>query len=547
MRLKKISFLFCFLLITSFVFAKDFYVKSGAKRGKGTQKRPYKGIYKALRKASSGDVIHVASGRYHGKLKAGYLIIKGRGITLLGGYSDDFSERNPWKYRTIIEASPKTKARTFDMGLIKVEKDHTGTIIDGFILDAGTRNKYNRDGSLDVEHSRKNPVVSFSSPDCHIRNCVIMNTAFIGSRVTGKNSSIVNSLFVNNNQYALDIYGTKQDSDFTVKNCTFVKTWKFYSGDAINIGSNCSIKMEKNIFAFNGEHGVASKRNSSGHQMLENVFYKNANGLYIFFNAENKGTLVISDADDLEDANLAEASDNFVADPEFKLVKAEKKKEPKKETPKKKASDDPFASEEKKDDPFASSEEKKDDPFGGKKSNKPKNKSAFAPRMSIDEALSYLHVGNSEVKEIGAQLTGPFPTPKSKKKSVPKLNYTKIEFNELFKAGNAYKGKAVKFKAALIDLMRYVPNYVRVKDISPKTNTFLRLRHPKKMRTGRDVIGGYVAKGSSAELQLKKAGAVGRWRKPGRRNVFWVSGVVFPLKKMHKNGIGIIVYEVSKR
>ena len=97
--------LFLFLLIFFFAVAgtaqaQDWYVKAGAKKGKGTKEKPYKGIYKALKKAVKGDVIHVANGDYSGKLKSGFIIIRTKGLTLLGGYNDDFSQRNPFQYPT---------------------------------------------------------------------------------------------------------------------------------------------------------------------------------------------------------------------------------------------------------------------------------------------------------------------------------------------------------------------------------------------------------------------------------------------------------------
>ena len=49
--------LMSFLLISVTAQAQDWYVKAGAKKGKGTQELPYKGVYKALNKALKGDVI----------------------------------------------------------------------------------------------------------------------------------------------------------------------------------------------------------------------------------------------------------------------------------------------------------------------------------------------------------------------------------------------------------------------------------------------------------------------------------------------------------
>lgn len=357
--MRKLFYFILIVFVANLTYARDFYVKSGARRGKGTLKRPYKGIYKALKKAVKGDVIHVAQGFYYGKLRAGYIIVQGRGITLLGGYNDDFTKRNPWKYHTVITGHPKSKARTFDRGIVYFPDDHTNFIIDGFILDAHTRNKYKGDGSLDVSRSRTNPPISLTSPNCHIRNCMILNAAFSAIRVIGHKSSITNCIIVNNVYAGIDAYGSIDDTEILIKNNTIVRTWYRYKGVAINIGSKSKITMEKNIFAYNDTFAVANLRNTPGHVMNENVFFKNPKGHYIFFHEENKGTLVIDDLDDLEDSDLDKSEDNLEADPQYKFVlKEEVKKEVKKPVKKEKKSNDPFASDN-ENDPFASKEEEK--------------------------------------------------------------------------------------------------------------------------------------------------------------------------------------------
>ncbi len=80
-----IILLVSFFLISGTAEARDWYVKAAAKKGKGTKELPYKGIYKALKKPVKDDVIHVAQGDYSGQLKSGFIIIRTRKLTLLGG------------------------------------------------------------------------------------------------------------------------------------------------------------------------------------------------------------------------------------------------------------------------------------------------------------------------------------------------------------------------------------------------------------------------------------------------------------------------------
>ena len=96
--------------------ATDWYVSAnvGKKKNEGTTpEAPLKAIWNALEKAAPGDVIHVAQGNYHGKTSCGWLLIE-KPVSIIGGYSDDFKERDITKYPTMLKpttipprASPK--------------------------------------------------------------------------------------------------------------------------------------------------------------------------------------------------------------------------------------------------------------------------------------------------------------------------------------------------------------------------------------------------------------------------------------------------------
>ena len=77
-------------------------IEKGSARGAGTIEAPMKDIQKAIDSAADGDVIRIAQGNYLGTMERGWIQIKGKYISLEGGWNDDFTERNPVKYITRI-------------------------------------------------------------------------------------------------------------------------------------------------------------------------------------------------------------------------------------------------------------------------------------------------------------------------------------------------------------------------------------------------------------------------------------------------------------
>jgi hypothetical protein len=86
------------------VLGADFYVcqSAGKKKGPGTKEAPFRTIYDAVKNAQPGDAIHVAAGSYTGKMGASEIIIE-KPVTIIGGYSPGFTERNVTKYPTMIQ------------------------------------------------------------------------------------------------------------------------------------------------------------------------------------------------------------------------------------------------------------------------------------------------------------------------------------------------------------------------------------------------------------------------------------------------------------
>ena len=80
--------------------------------------------------------------------------------------------------------------------------------------------------------------------------------------------------------------------------------------------------MENNLLGYNEGYAVSNQLNyesSSIHALNNNAMFQNKAGNYVFFSAENATTLTIDDPDDFEDSDLAEAEDNVLTDPFFKV------------------------------------------------------------------------------------------------------------------------------------------------------------------------------------------------------------------------------------
>ncbi len=105
--------------------AREVYVDANAAGAqKGTKAAPYKSLKEALSRCGSGSTLRVAAGTYRGDLT-----IKGRQITMLGGFGAGFAGRDPAQNKTVLSGTGKDAVLT----LIDAGK----TTIDGFVIKGG--------------------------------------------------------------------------------------------------------------------------------------------------------------------------------------------------------------------------------------------------------------------------------------------------------------------------------------------------------------------------------------------------------------------------
>jgi len=365
------SILLLFLLIFSIsLFAKDIYVKVGSS-GDGIKSSPYGTVDDALRDAHSGDVIHVSRGTYFGAGGSGLFVIDKPSITLVGGYNDDFSKRDPFKNITRLmrgastdkrdcvdsprcgellkrQKIPVTKASYNPKGIIVGTGDSSNFIMDGFVIDGYTRHAYKKNNDLSL---KKGPIgtscVSFNRAGVKIRNSVVFNCAGPGislhasgtkldkkdKRESGDDWQEISNTFVFNTIRQnidfrvgnLDKKNAPKGGAAIIKNCTLAFNW-LKSGEDYNIlqGRQTRLTVKNNILAFAG-YGINNGfKTSRFGRYIDNIFYNHTSGHYRYMERSNS-TLILDDPSLLSGKKCKKkyncskkSKNNVVKDPKFK-------------------------------------------------------------------------------------------------------------------------------------------------------------------------------------------------------------------------------------
>lgn len=103
-----------------------------------------------LKTLGDNTTVHVAEGRYTGQGKTSVFDrISKRNIVLIGGYNESFTERNPFKYLTILGAPEGQDTNISTNTVLHIEPTEKGNeriVIDGFSIDRGECAHYVSDG-----------------------------------------------------------------------------------------------------------------------------------------------------------------------------------------------------------------------------------------------------------------------------------------------------------------------------------------------------------------------------------------------------------------
>ena len=239
---------------------KTWYVSqaTGSNRNDGSKGNPVKNIQKAIDMAATGDVINVAEGNYYGLLNSGNIKIN-KGVSIIGGWSADFSERDVLGHRTYIQPTATSNGSAQGQGTIQINVMQTGTLVelDGLIMDRGNSIAYNPRGEgkpEGVETAMMQPIGSSgvgapgvpeaqvyttetaivyintgSKCDVTIRNCAFLNGPNFGLLGSTFATKIIvdNCIFVNIRMAAVELRGASaaMNSKTYFTNNTVLFTW----------------------------------------------------------------------------------------------------------------------------------------------------------------------------------------------------------------------------------------------------------------------------------------------------------------------------------
>ena len=238
---------------------KTIYVSAttGSARADGlSPEKPLKDLQKAIDLAEENDQILVAEGNYLGNMDRGYIESgkfadathePGKFISIYGGYSTDFSERDVIRHITKIQ--PYNQKFTAPLMNINARRPYgykgpVGTVvIDGFTFDLGENNRYfvknvNEEATgtpnegvltgrfVEPDANPSLPLEGFSSGDeyalhmdvegnVRISNCVFVNCRDYGiSALMGKgHMEVCNNVFVSCRYAACQVKGNTRDAD----------------------------------------------------------------------------------------------------------------------------------------------------------------------------------------------------------------------------------------------------------------------------------------------------------------------------------------------
>ena len=327
--------LFSLVLGVGSAWAADIYVKAGAEGDGSSKDKPMPYLWKALDKAARGDVIHVAAGVYEGKGGCGSFLAKVPNLTIAGGYSPDFSERNPFKYFTILQRAKDYKGGATGLpdGIFEGASgaDHSGLIVDGLVLNSASRNSYTA-SKIQAKDSWNGCLLKVNAKDIKIRNCILLNPYGEGIYGTwaGQDNEIANCFVVNTFREGISMRSAQEGSKVTIHNCTITFCW-FQPGKGggigVFVGRLGQTIVQDCVIAFmqteGGEEGNAVN-NTFGNDntvLKGNVLFQCQGGYYKYMDADKKNLLVWK-ASELAELNkdaasymLSGAGDNGDADP----------------------------------------------------------------------------------------------------------------------------------------------------------------------------------------------------------------------------------------
>lgn len=319
---------------------KTIYVSpSGNNANEGIDKAfPMKELDKALAKAAAGDRINMSEGTYTGTFGVGYWEINVP-VQIYGGYSSDFSSRDPFKYVTVLQPPVDAFDKSANRNVLDMKKPLSGVIVDGLIFDGGQKSPYSNDpdpkksgrcegcetGMMLVGPGQKNPegVMLVLYGNNHVvRNCIFVNSSFGGVRAKigqagAGDIEIANNIFVGNRMFGIEGFGLKGqkpvEGQINIHHNTILFSWSRLKdlgdfGYGINVQNDSGFKIHENIIGLNISAGISSQRFNKDLYIDNNLFMGNKKKDFWYTPASSVN--IVIDATEFGDVEIPSAKGN---------------------------------------------------------------------------------------------------------------------------------------------------------------------------------------------------------------------------------------------
>ncbi len=333
-------------------FARDWYVSSKGTGKDGTKEKPSKdlGIISAL--LEPGDRVLIAAGSYTGRSESGADTVLVP-VEILGGYSDDFSKRDPWgAHQTVFTGSRASV--NFNTGTrlsISTAKYSSALkpiahkiVVDGILFDMGPRNTYTSEAEVLIK--RKGSGGTVPTPDSPalgittgqkseilVQNCIVTNAASSQGAFTlapGKAAKVVvkNNASINNTGFGFHLgrsFAGETAADFpeyTFENNLAVLIEKYdafsqtQGGSGVMLEAYTTVTMSGNVMAMNDFYGIDNARRAPKVVLKNNVFFGNLIADYLDFSTKLKAEVLADEAQTVGSAEGNSSKEAKLAVPE---------------------------------------------------------------------------------------------------------------------------------------------------------------------------------------------------------------------------------------
>ena len=299
--------------------ASDLYVSlsTGKKKNAGTKEAPLKNLWHALQKAEDGDVIHLAEGVYPGNAKCNWFLID-KAVSIIGGYSADFSVRAPLKHRTMFQPlNENNDKKGTGLGIFTIDftkrQSHPKGVemkFDGLIFDDGQAQSYHpvkgkpegvetgmwleppAKGNTPFASAKRYLVYSATANrvegDITFRNCLFLNAGNIAVNLNWYKGKVKmeNNVFCNNLMVGANVYSSNPQPgavEWEFEKNTVLFTWSRTSelsdmGFGIRTTDKIKSEIEDNVIGLSVLTGWDNTKGNDKTKKIEakgNVFFLN--------------------------------------------------------------------------------------------------------------------------------------------------------------------------------------------------------------------------------------------------------------------------------